>query len=152
MCFLLLDPSNKAKALFTGDNVLGHGTAVFEDLGAYMNSLDKMAEALRGHGGEQIPIYPAHGAVVDDGKAKLKEYIEHRAMRERQIVDVLKSGGEGAWTSMEIVKVVYKDVPEHLHLPAEGGVKQVLRKLEGEGRVAVDGEEKWALKGGSSSL
>lgn len=132
-------------AMFTGDNVLGHGTAVFEDLAMYLDSLDKMRAVFRGR------AYPGHGAVIDDGPSKILEYIRHRKMREDQVVQILKSaksspgvavsGGEpDAWTAMEIVKIIYKDVPENLHLPAMGGVMQILVKLEGEDKVSEDSD------------
>jgi ribonuclease/clavin/mitogillin len=45
------------------------------------------------------------------------------------------------------VKVVYKDVAESLHLPAERGVLQILYKLEKEDRVEEIGEgETWRIK------
>lgn len=132
-------------AMFTGDNVLGHGTAVFEDLPAYIKSLQGMQQAFSGR------AYPGHGDVIEDGKAKITEYIAHRQQREDQILDVLKQSRETGkpaakgWASMEMVKVIYKDYPENLHAPAEGGVLQVLKKLEGEGRVRkVDGS-RWDL-------
>jgi len=56
-------------------------------------------------------------------------------------------GGEGGWSSMGIVKVVYKAYPEGLHGPAEGGVVQVLRKLEGEGKVERVGGSGWRIAG-----
>lgn len=40
MCFVLEEEA----ALFTGDNVLGHGFTVVEDLGLYMPSLDIMKD------------------------------------------------------------------------------------------------------------
>ena len=40
--------------MFTGDNVLGHGTAVFEDLTVYLDSLSRMREQFRGR------AYPGH--------------------------------------------------------------------------------------------
>lgn len=40
--------------MFTGDNVLGHGTAVFEDLIVYLNSLSRMREQFKGR------AYPGH--------------------------------------------------------------------------------------------
>ncbi|KAK4496927.1 hypothetical protein PRZ48_011376 [Zasmidium cellare] len=138
MCFLLPEEN----ALFTGDNVLGHGTAVFEDLATYIKSLEKMS-AIEGFEGR---AYPAHGDVIEDGVAKVKEYISHRRERENQILKVLEGGEGGEWGSMEIVKVVYKDYPESLWAPAEGGVKQVLKKLEGDGRVIEKGG-KWKLGG-----
>lgn len=140
-------------AMFTGDNVLGYGTAVFEDLGTYLRSLDKMRGLFAGR------AYPGHGPVIDDGPAKIAEYIRHRKMREEQVLQVLRSRkeepgvaaegerGPDAWTSMEIVKVVYRDVPESLHLPANGGVLQILTKLEREGKVVEDGRtERWRIR------
>lgn len=130
-------------ALFAGDNVLGHGTAVFEDLAEYMASLKKMAAAVGGH------LYPAHGDWIKDGKAKVNEYIEHRMQREREAVEVLgrprDDGGQG-WGSMEMVKVIYAAYPESLHLPAEGSLKHVLKKLEGEGKVQQQ-SGRWVLVG-----
>lgn len=124
-------------ALFVGDNVLGHGTAVFEDLAAYMASLDRMRGLFRGR------AYPGHGPPLDDGPGKILEYIHHRKKREAQVLEVLNSpnsdlNSPGAWDVMDIVRVIYKDVPEELHQPASGGVAQILKKLEEEGRVSYD--------------
>ncbi|TVY34620.1 Endoribonuclease [Lachnellula subtilissima] len=139
-------------AMFTGDNVLGQGTAVFEDLGTYLKSLEKMKDAFQGR------AYPGHGPVIEDGPSKILEYIKHRKQREDQVIQVLKSsrsspevaaqaGEPDEWTSMEIVKIIYKDVPESLHLPANGGVLQVLRKLEEEEKVIEDPKtERWTIR------
>ena len=135
-------------AMFTGDNVLGHGTAVFEDLVTYMESLERMQLEFSGR------AYPGHGAVMEDGRAKIREYITHRKEREGQILQAMGSGGEKKkeWKSMEIVKIVYKEYPESLHEPAEKGVIQVLEKLEGEGKVMKNEEENnWRL-GSRASL
>ncbi|KAK3702837.1 hypothetical protein LTR37_014821 [Vermiconidia calcicola] len=130
-------------AMFTGDNVLGHGTAVFEDLAAYMDSLDRMKEQFSGR------AYPGHGAVIEDGKAKIREYISHRKQREDQIIAVMKDeapkeDGQG-WKSMSMVKIIYKDYPEHLHGPAEGSVLHVLKKMDGDGRVKKNDDGTWSL-------
>ena len=50
MAFVLEEES----AMFTGDNVLGHGTAVFEELAVYLDSLSRMREQFRGR------AYPGH--------------------------------------------------------------------------------------------
>ncbi|KAK4696000.1 endoribonuclease LACTB2, partial [Lecanoromycetidae sp. Uapishka_2] len=131
-------------AMFTGDNVLGHGTAVFEDLATYLDSLAQMRIRFNGR------AYPGHGAVIEYGNAKISEYIEHRKRREEEILQALGQV-EGDATPMELVKVVYKDVPEHLHEPAAKGTVQMLRKLEGEGRVAQSGQERWRM-GGKATL
>lgn len=121
-------------AMFTADNVLGHGTAVFEDLATYLKSLEQMRPLFKGR------AYPGHGPVIEDGPAKITEYIAHRRQREEQVARTLRSPSpnptsEKQWTAMELVKVIYKDVPEDLHPAACGGVLQILRKLESEGRV-----------------
>lgn len=137
MAFIL----DEEDAMFTADNVLGHGTAVFEDLATYLDSLARMHDQFSGR------AYPGHGAVIDDGRAKIKEYISHRQERENQVLDVLKgepASGEG-WKSMEVVKIIYKDYPEALHVPAEGGVLQVLDKLVKDGRVQEHGQSMWSL-------
>ncbi|KAH0565644.1 hypothetical protein GP486_000954 [Trichoglossum hirsutum] len=140
-------------AMFTGDNVLGHGTAVFEDLASYLSSLEKMRHQFSGR------AYPGHGQVIEDGAAKILEYIEHRAERESQVIQVLvsargspdmvQSDGNGdsvGWTSMEIVKVIYKDVREDLHSAAERGVLQVLKKLQEEDKTILDStSNRWRL-------
>ena len=125
-------------AMFTGDNVLGHGTAVFEDLAAYMDSLERMQQQCSGR------AYPGHGAVIEDGKAKIREYISHRREREEQVLGVMRGepprDGEG-WKSMSMVKVIYKDYPEDLHGPGGGecgaGFEEDGRGGEGEGGMGM---------------
>ncbi len=132
------------RALFSGDNVLGVGTTVIPaesgDLGQYLRSLDKLLAETPAR------IYPAHGPMISDGVAKLREYIAHRAEREEQILDAL---ARGPATVMEIVKVVYAAYPVALHAAAAQSVTQHLRKLERERRVAsagADGPEKiWSV-------
>lgn len=139
-------------AMFTGDNVLGQGTAVFEDLNAYIKSLNKMKGAFEGR------AYPGHGEVIEDGPSRISEYIKHRQMREDQVIQVLKTARDidkndpdaadpYEWTSMEIVEVIYKDIPENLHLPANGGIIQILLKLQEEDKVVENLKtDRWRLK------
>ena len=135
MAFIL----EEEDAMFTGDNVLGHGTAVFEDLAVYLGSLSLMRERTKGR------AYPGHGEVIEDGPAKIDEYIAHRQHREDEILQALKAADREA-APMELVKVVYKDVPEYLHVPAAGGVIQVLQKLERERKVGENGG-RWHIAG-----
>ncbi|KAI1809605.1 metallo-beta-lactamase superfamily protein [Poronia punctata] len=137
-------------ALFTGDNVLGHGTAVFEDLRIYLRSLAAMKCLVSGR------AYPGHGPVVADARSKITEYISHRRQRELQVIETLASAretasaspearGPVAWTAMELVKVIYCDVPNSLHLPASYGVVQILEKLQEENQVVLEQGDKWRL-------
>ena len=132
LCFVLEEEG----ALFSGDNVLGIGTTVIPpfggDLGVYMRSLDRLLAE------QPTAIYPAHGPKIEDGRAKLREYIEHRQERERQVLDALDAG----LISIEaIVKRIYAAYPEALHSAAAWTVANQLLKLEGEGRAHRDGEE-----------
>ncbi|KAJ6090244.1 hypothetical protein N7486_009059 [Penicillium sp. IBT 16267x] len=145
-------------AMFTGDNILGHGTAVFEDLKVYLDSLHRMRDRVTGRG------YPGHGAMLDKVSARISEYIQHRQQREDEVLRVLRYGQleasaedpspeRKAWTPLELVKKIYRDVPESLHLPASHGVLQVLLKLEDEGQTVHDPESgKWKFSGEKSAL
>jgi glyoxylase-like metal-dependent hydrolase (beta-lactamase superfamily II) len=77
-------------------------------------------------------IYPAHGPCIEDGPAKLREYLAHRLDRERQILAALRAEPEPV---IEIVRRVYTDVPAVLHAAAAQSVTAHLRKLEAEGRA-----------------
>ena len=169
MCFLITassaDPS-EVGSIFTVDNVLGHGTAVFEDLATYLTSLQTMYDALPHD--TPVKAVPGHGAVIPDARAKITEYIEHRHMREQEALNVLKFGtptpppsdaqnSEAAdvgplevvtgkeWGSMEMVKVIYRHYPENLWEPAEFGLLMVLEKLRGEGRVEKGEQGGWVV-------
>ncbi|CAK7222338.1 hypothetical protein SBRCBS47491_004831 [Sporothrix bragantina] len=145
-------------SLFAGDNVLGQGTAVFEDLAVYLKSLARMRALYTEGGKEGRLLYPGHGPVVEDGPAKITEYIQHRQQREDQVVKLLKtsdktgqssvvadSNSPPSWTAMDLVEVIYADVREDLYPAAERGLIQILQKLEGEGKVAKDGRS-WVLR------
>lgn len=126
-------------AMFTADNVLGHGTAVFEDLAAYLESLDKMRHLFRGR------AYPGHGPVVEDGPGKVADYVAHRRQREEQVLHTMEAETQTAWRAMDLVRSIYRDVPDELHEAARGGVTQILIKLQREGQVRRKGQDEWRL-------
>jgi ribonuclease/clavin/mitogillin len=136
LCFVLEEEGS----LFTGDNVLGVGTTVIPsqsgDLGEYMDSLNRLL------GEEPTCLYPAHGPKIEDGPAKLREYIAHRQQREQQIISAMR---EGAGEVPEIVKIVYAAYPQSLHAAAGQSVTSHLFKLERDGQVAREGERGWRL-------
>jgi glyoxylase-like metal-dependent hydrolase (beta-lactamase superfamily II) len=140
LCYYLAEEN----AVFTGDVVLAGSTTVIPaedgDLLDYMNSLERLkALGVR-------RIYPAHGPVVEDGPALIAEYIEHRLLRERQILEVL---GDGPATVPAIVERVYAAVPKNLHVVAAQSVSSHLKKLAREQRVrehpVADGPSRWEL-------
>lgn len=122
-------------ALYTADTVLGQGTAVFEDLAQYLDSLKKML----GFPKEYVHLFPSHGPVVKKGKETIEMYIKHRLEREAQVLDLLEKEtppeGHTHWTTWDIVKNLYASYPENIWEPAMRGILLHLKKLEGEGRV-----------------
>jgi len=142
LCYYLPEEN----AVFTGDVVLAGSTTVIPaedgDLLDYMNSLRRLQQlGVR-------RIYPAHGPVVEDGPALIAEYIEHRLLRERQILEVL---GDGPSTIPAIVERVYAAVPKNLHAMAGQSVASHLKKLAREDRVrehpVPDAPSRWELLG-----
>lgn len=121
LCFLHGD------LLFTGDHIMEGSTVVMEDAAAYLDSLYKVQELGVGH------IAPGHGAAIDDAGRAIEEYIEHRLMRERQIVDAV---GAGASTIDDIIDAVYAEVPEALRPAAAYQLDVQLKKLVADGLLA----------------
>lgn len=133
LCFVL----EQGRTLFSGDHILGRGTTVVAhpdgDMGAYMASLERL------RGLDLDRIFPGHGPVVNEPAAVIEEYIEHRLMRERQVVDGLAGAGEPV-TPEELVARIYFDVDPILHPIAAMSVRAHLAKLAREGRAVQDGE------------
>jgi ribonuclease/clavin/mitogillin len=136
LCYYL----EEEKALFTGDVVLGAGTTVIPDdtgdLAQYMDSLNRLLQL------DLETIYPAHGPVIRKPKEKIREYIAHRELRERQVLGALSK--DEPREVMAMVKQIYADVPEYLHQAAASSVRSHLKKLRKEGRV-VEHDKKWSL-------
>ncbi len=126
LCFVLEEEGS----LFSGDNVLGVGTTVIPgqggDLRQYLDSLERLLAQRPGL------IYPAHGPLIRDGEAKIREYIAHRQQREGEIVDALR---EGPLAIPELVARIYAAYPAALHGAAGESVGAHLRKLAEEGRA-----------------
>jgi endoribonuclease LACTB2 len=141
LCYYLAEE----KAVFTGDVVLGGSTTVIPaedgDLLDYMSSLKRLQSL------DVRRIYPAHGPVIEDAQGRLAEYVEHRLLRERQILEAL---GDGLTTIPAMVARIYADVPVNLHAMAGQSVASHLKKLAREGRVGehpvADGPSRWELR------
>jgi glyoxylase-like metal-dependent hydrolase (beta-lactamase superfamily II)/ADP-ribose pyrophosphatase YjhB (NUDIX family) len=121
---------SRSGSLVTGDLMAGLGTIVIDPpeghMATYLDSLRRMQE---------LPVnslFPAHGPVMANAKARIQEYIDHRLGRERRILEAWKAGRHN---SADIVKEVYTDVPVEMHALAERSVSAHLEKLQEEGRI-----------------
>jgi glyoxylase-like metal-dependent hydrolase (beta-lactamase superfamily II) len=125
-------------ALFSGDHIIGGSTVVIEDAREYIDSLERLLGT-----GLQI-IYPGHGDPISDPDATIRDYIAHRRMRERQILDSLQRGAE---TVGDVVETIYEEIDRALHFAAAQSVAAHLRKLVADGVVSLpDGAAEWASR------
>jgi len=130
------------RVLFSGDCILGEGTAIFEDLYDYMKSLQLILNL------NPSVIYPGHADVIEYPVQRIEYYINHRNDREKQILEAITSSKEPL-TDMDIVKIVYAETPKHLWPAAAVNVHQHLIKLKKEEKIVeVDKENEtfWKAK------
>ncbi|EME79057.1 uncharacterized protein MYCFIDRAFT_190111 [Pseudocercospora fijiensis CIRAD86] len=141
MCFIL----EEEHAMFTGDNILGHGTSAVEDLGTFMASLQTMADQNCKTG------YSAHGVTIDNLPIKISAELTKLLRREKQVLSALaqfRKRGERCAALRDIVTEIYGQALEEdtRRLALEPFIDEVLRKLAGDGRVAFQkrgGLKKW---------
>jgi len=95
-------------------------------MATYFESLKHMLE---------LPVsalFPAHGPVMADAKAKIREYLDHRIDRETKILHAWELGYH---EPAEIVKQVYTDVSPAMHGLAQRSVSAHLEKLREDGKI-----------------
>ncbi|MFN8585788.1 MAG: MBL fold metallo-hydrolase [Dehalococcoidia bacterium] len=126
LCYYLEDEG----VLFTGDTLLGSSTTTVWNLAAYRKSLQRLVD---------LPnlnvICPGHGKIVNDPRERLQMYIDHRDLRERQILATLKDSGP--ITSWDIMLRLYPDIAPGLRRGADNNVRRHLEQLEAEGALTV---------------
>jgi glyoxylase-like metal-dependent hydrolase (beta-lactamase superfamily II) len=125
----------EARILLAGDTVLGRGTTLVQppegNMAVYMETLNRFLTM------QPQLLLPGHGPVVTDPQAKLAEYIEHRRLREQQVLQVLHR--ESA-TPKQLVDQIYSDLDPTLQTLALGSVEGILQKLVSEQRVIREGD------------
>ncbi|MCB9650199.1 MAG: MBL fold metallo-hydrolase [Deltaproteobacteria bacterium] len=119
------------RALVVGDMVAAIGSIIIDpdegDMAEYLAQLARL---------RALPprvLLPAHGPPIVDGYGKLDEYIAHRLMRERKVMDALVAVGEGR--PEDLLPMAYDDTPAHLYPLAARACRAHLDKLVHEGRV-----------------
>ena len=116
--------------IFTGDAVLGRGSVyISPDPGAlagYLAALDRLIAL------DLKLLCPGHGPALDDPRARLIEYRDHRLERERMLLEALESGLR---SSDELLDAAWGDVPPILRPAAEATLAAHIDKLADEGRL-----------------
>lgn len=138
-CYLV----EETGVLFTGDNILGVGTSAIGpppagDMGQYLASLERI-------GGLGASLFaPGHGPVVRDPAAKVRELIDHRLGRDRQILDLIDRG----YTSdRQIRRGLYPEIQRGLRRAARNQVRAHLARLGDRGTLHVEpGERDWHVE------
>ncbi|MFN2526346.1 MAG: MBL fold metallo-hydrolase [Actinomycetota bacterium] len=130
LCFWM----ESSASLFSGDNILGEGTAVIAppdgNMADYLASLRRLRDLHINR------IYPAHFRPLHGGTRVIDDYLEHRARREAAILESLAGGPldlDG------IVVAVYTDTPQALHAVARFSAQAHLEMLQDAGRVRLVG-------------
>jgi glyoxylase-like metal-dependent hydrolase (beta-lactamase superfamily II) len=128
LCFF----DEASRDLYCGDLARIGGSVVIPastggDLREYLASLQRIrALAPR-------RLLPGHGPIVEDPIALIDEYLAHRELRDRQILDAVASG---ARTVEEIVQRVYVGLSPTLKPAASETVRAHLQKLKQDGELA----------------
>lgn len=129
-------------ATIAGDMVAGVGTILIDpdegDMAEYLASLERLLARLLAR--PAAALLPAHGPMIADGPAKLREYLAHRRMREERAEAALSGAPR---TARELVPIVYADTPAAPPMLAERSLLAHLAKLVREGR-ATERDGRWA--------
>jgi glyoxylase-like metal-dependent hydrolase (beta-lactamase superfamily II) len=126
--------------IFSGDLVV-HGSSVMihtsrgGNLSEYLRSLERLMML------EPRVLLPAHGPRVDAPRKLLTSYLEHRRMREQQVLDALHAGRA---TVQEIAESIYDGLDPALMPAAHENVRAHLEKLKAQGLV-IDEADRWRL-------
>jgi glyoxylase-like metal-dependent hydrolase (beta-lactamase superfamily II) len=129
-----------SRSIFSGDLVVLGGSVMIHwsrggDLGQYMASLERLLAL------EPQRLLPAHGPIVDNPCPLLTGYLEHRRMRERQVLDAL---GAGRWDVQSIAESIYDGLDPALMPAARENVRAHLEKLKADG-IAKEDAGRWRL-------
>lgn len=106
LCFAI---RGKAKALLSGDHVMGWNTSVIAPpegrMGDYLASLELLL------GRDDAVYLPGHGGRIREPRRIVRAYLVHRRWREQAILDAISRGHD---TIRTIVPVVYRGLDPRL--------------------------------------
>jgi glyoxylase-like metal-dependent hydrolase (beta-lactamase superfamily II) len=130
------------RTVFSGDLVNRNSSVMIHtshggNLAEYMASLEQLLAL------EPRVLLPAHGPRIDDPRAVLTGYLEHRRMRERQVRAALEHGHS---TVQAIAESIYDGLDPALMPAARENVRAHLDKLRSEGAVTMTEPDHWAFR------
>ena len=118
MCFAL----REEKALFTGDHVMGWSTSIISppdgDMADYMKSLQLLLER------DDVVYWPTHGPCIDEPKAHVQAFIQHREGARSADSRVHRAG------RAQHPRYGAHDVPRYSGVHVSGGSRGVLAAME----------------------
>ena len=116
--------------LIGGDLVAAAGTIVIDppegDMDDYLASLERLATR------RWRTLFPSHGVPVLDVAAKLREYIDHRLERERQVLAAWQAGRRAP---ADLLDLIYPDLEPAARPLAERQIVAHLDRLRRHGRI-----------------
>jgi glyoxylase-like metal-dependent hydrolase (beta-lactamase superfamily II) len=124
---------------FTGD-LVAQGTSVMiqwsrgGDLRLYLRALERVLAL------EPRRLLPGHGPEITEPAALLNQYLGHRRMRERQVLDALARGHD---TVQSIAESIYDGLDPALVPAAHENVRAHLEKLRADG-LAFEESDRWS--------
>jgi glyoxylase-like metal-dependent hydrolase (beta-lactamase superfamily II) len=135
-----------ARTAFTGDLVVSGSSVMIHasqggHLGQYMASLERVRRL------GAVRLLPGHGDAIDDPESVIQGYLEHRLMRERQVIEALAAGRA---TVQAIADSIYDGLEPALMPAARENVQAHLEKLKADGR-AVEDNGTWTMSSTSST-
>jgi glyoxylase-like metal-dependent hydrolase (beta-lactamase superfamily II) len=135
-----------SRTVFTGDLVVQGSSVMIHasrggDLALYLRSLERLLTVA------PLNLLPAHGPDIPDAALLLRGYIDHRRMREAQVVAALIAGHDNV---QSIVESIYDGLEPALVPAAAENVRAHLEKLRREGR-ATEQAGRWTVSPGAFS-
>jgi glyoxylase-like metal-dependent hydrolase (beta-lactamase superfamily II) len=122
------------RTIFTGDLVIPGGSVMIHtsrggNLAQYIASLERLLAL------DPAVLLPAHGQRIENPADVINGHLEHRRMRERQVVDALRAGHA---TVEAIAGSIYDGLDPALMAAARENVRAHLDKLEADGVAQTD--------------
>ncbi len=129
-----------SRTLFVGDMLVLGSTVVIPashggSLADYLKSLERMLQL------NPTRALPAHGPVIEDPAALINRYINHRALREEQVLSLLS---ERPSTIEDLAALIYANLAPELIGMARESLLAHLHKLQHDQRVVLHGD-RWSL-------